>query len=204
MRYITYEWQEDEWSGEYGFWPVNTERHPVIAPVTSGMALAHDLLEHQNGFARIGTLEDEIEAIGAILFVRGAYGCVDRSGGHCIYAGCKGELENLIEYRDPRPMRGPVPLNGDEEVTELLAQASSSIGDDDFLVLSRPWLLRGYAKAQRRFKDEQIAVNELFFQIKQSVDDLLRDHEPQEGDQIRLGWSLDDHKLYRVGEFAYE
>lgn len=41
---------------------------------TDGVLIAHDLLEHQNGLSEIGTVWDELEALGGIWQVRGRTG----------------------------------------------------------------------------------------------------------------------------------
>lgn len=42
-----------------------------------GTAIAHDLLEHQNGLDKIGTIIDELQALGGVLFVRGHSGVLN-------------------------------------------------------------------------------------------------------------------------------
>lgn len=42
--------------------------------------LTHDIVEHQNGARNIGTVEDELEAIGAIWVTRGQWGDFAHSG----------------------------------------------------------------------------------------------------------------------------
>lgn len=45
---------------------------------TDGRLLAHDLIEHVNGVQAIGSIDDELEALGAIWYVRGQHDDLDR------------------------------------------------------------------------------------------------------------------------------
>jgi hypothetical protein len=46
---------------------------------TEGLLIAHDLIEHVNGVQHIGTINDELEALGAMWYVRGQHGDLHRN-----------------------------------------------------------------------------------------------------------------------------
>jgi len=77
MRTKDLEVRRCEESGELG-WVFSDMRDidGMIMVSTAGYMLAHDLFEHVNGIDRIGSVGDEIEALGAMYFVRGWNGNV--------------------------------------------------------------------------------------------------------------------------------
>lgn len=64
-----------------------------IQGATEGRLVAHDILEHVNGLDCIGSVADEIEAIGACWHIRGSNGYFDRDP----YTILAGDIENMLE-----------------------------------------------------------------------------------------------------------
>lgn len=73
MRRVMLEVFEDDNTGELGFGLLDMPRHEQTNAATEGALVAHDLIEHVNGPALIGTIDDELEALGAIWYVRGQH-----------------------------------------------------------------------------------------------------------------------------------
>ena len=80
----------------------------VDDPMGDAYLVAHDIVEHVNGFDKIGGLEDEIEALGALWVVRG-HSCDIRRPNRSMYSPertISSELEDLAQmYWSGRPLR---------------------------------------------------------------------------------------------------
>lgn len=70
---------EDRNLGGLGFAIPGMPRNDSTNP-GNGLQVAHDLIEHVNGAHLIGTIDDELEAIGAIWYVRAEIGDLTRDG----------------------------------------------------------------------------------------------------------------------------
>lgn len=64
----------DEPTGEIGLIFDETPRSDELVADRKGGLLAHDLVEHQNGFRKIGCPLDELEALGGVWHARGRHG----------------------------------------------------------------------------------------------------------------------------------
>lgn len=71
IRLVTF---EDDVSGETGFILKGTPEFEGLSADKTGLLIAHDLLEHQNGVAGMGPVWDELEASGGVWYVRGQWG----------------------------------------------------------------------------------------------------------------------------------
>ncbi len=79
MRHIRLVAFEDEPTGNLGL-IVKGSEGPEIYSDNKGSLIAHDIVEHQNGMAAIGGIDDELEAIGALWQVRGRHGTLLHEG----------------------------------------------------------------------------------------------------------------------------
>lgn len=80
MQY-TFDYLEDPSYGHMGY-SYRQRRYKLdrggINVATSGKLVAHDLLEHPN-IAIIGSIGDELEALGGVLYMRGQFGDISRT-----------------------------------------------------------------------------------------------------------------------------
>lgn len=75
MRHVTLKTCSDEYDSKPGFALVGTDCNADgYAADRDGILIAHDLLEHVNGPGEIGSVWDELEALGAIWQVRARHG----------------------------------------------------------------------------------------------------------------------------------
>jgi len=96
---------------------------------TEGLIIAHDLIEHQNGIKAIGSIDDELEALGACWWIRGQWGLLRegsynspeeglaRDVGHLGEIFCRG-----VEFRTYVPRTRPGEWNetrSEEHTSEL-------------------------------------------------------------------------------------
>ena len=73
MKSVTLEGWEDQ-HGTVGLRIRGTTPADNMDAALSGDLIAHDLIEHVNGSGRIGMIDDEMEAMGALYAARGQYG----------------------------------------------------------------------------------------------------------------------------------
>lgn len=74
MRHVRLIATPDEYDNELGFKLKGTADFEGFMACRNGELTAHDLLEHQNGIAAMGSVWDELEALGGIWQVRGRHG----------------------------------------------------------------------------------------------------------------------------------
>lgn len=123
----TYDHEDDCW----GLFLEGNEHKPYINPILDGGVIAHDIIEHSNGVEPMGTIVDELEALGGVYFVRGQFDEIS-TGRYCqtvVESLCRA-LDDLAEYylhancdikKDVRAMPNPDTL--DETMLETLQQA---------------------------------------------------------------------------------
>lgn len=179
-----------------------------------GLTLAHDLLEHQNGAAHIGTVWDELEALGGIWQVRGRTGdMLSKSGGMYSPAYHVGSdiarmWQEWIDEGDPphkHRVKRTRPHLYDDDFAEIIEQARHDILNeadeaftdseltllDDYLGQALHRLRMGFRKAERRFGSNYTGHN-LFRVIR----DACARAPEYEGQEARLSYSLDDGRAY--------
>lgn len=161
---------------------------------TDSILIAHDILEHQNGLNKIGSIDDELEALGGMWFIRGENGMIRANSYHSNAVHLESDLINLgrIFIEQGVEFRTEIPVNPDNfysiledgeidfmmaELYEKLKQ-ECDIGEDsdtsDFERLNTyfqaiaPYLEQGYNKASERFSSWGHA-NNLFYSIEQEL-----------------------------------
>lgn len=78
MRHVRLVSFEDQVTGEVGLGFKGHTSHPNLLSDREGGLIAHDIVEHQRGLGAIGSVEDELIALGALWQVRGSLGFPDR------------------------------------------------------------------------------------------------------------------------------
>lgn len=125
-------------------------------PLSSGLTLAHDLLEHVNGLEYIGSFEDEFQALGAMIFVRWSklgYRRIDPE-----YALAQEIENNLCELgRELDPVEDISLPEGDfedrVEATLRVVSASSERYRSSHMPVIRNYMRLGIVKAMERYRD---------------------------------------------------
>ena len=173
---------------------------------TDGLLIAHDLLEHVNGIDKIGSIDDELEALGGVWYVRGQFGVLrqDNIGSaYSIEQNIAADVTNLGRYYVGRNInyRTPVPKTkaGDEEdaFKEIMRYGMRSLpteleSEDDY---SRTrfneyketaihYIRQGFRKARRKHKDAY-KTNCQFFAIARAINEIIDDIQ-WEGQQFLL------------------
>lgn len=169
--------RRDDSTGELGLAlaAVDIPDQPMVD--VDGINIAHDIVEHVNGFARIGTIADELEALGAIWYVRGQWGrlCGEREPELGIArdvtrmwedyaAGVCFPTEHALAKKTRRH------CYAEDALRTIIAEAGlpreAKRYADAVLILMRT----GYAKARRKYEPRgRFFANSLFWSIQEAV-----------------------------------
>ncbi len=79
MKTLILEAARDSETGTMGLVLAGQRNDGSTNTAAEGLLIAHDLIEHQNGSDAIGSIDDELEALGAIWYVRGQHGELQRA-----------------------------------------------------------------------------------------------------------------------------
>lgn len=148
--------------GETGVMPRCCYRSSVY-PTFTAEVFAHDMIEHINGVDAIGTVEDELEALGVVLWIRGLAGELDK-GIHNRYENIAHDLDSLFEVTSLCPdnedfgktmrliERPDEETQVDDEIDQaILAFNDESEGKEEFSEIARAYMELGAVKAKRKY-----------------------------------------------------
>lgn len=217
MKSIVFHPVEDEEFGGVGLLPDGyASAEGVLNAITAPFALAHDVIEHVNGFGRIGGVSDELEAFGALWWCRGRHSDIQRNN----YAGYLGphesvalEVAELFRKCDQGSGEHSPVFNraGDYEddfswiITKAHQYAKQEDREsfnqarfNDFAVSARTRMRAGLRKARRRYGDE---ANRLFWEIAEVMTPHMKGLE-EGGPLVRLTYGIKDGRGFaRASEF---
>ena len=207
MTTVTLRCVEDNASGDIGLVVSNLRQmSEEFMASTDGALIAHDILEHQNGIASIGSIDDELEALGGVWYVRGQHGTLRPNSYHSPEVSLGGDVMNLgmyfvereIEFRKPVPNTRP--HLHDESFKEIIKGGIRSLKCE--LEVDSEWqeqrikqykkaclhyMRAGYNKAHRRYRNENKA-NSMFWHIAAAVDTISA-HLEYPGQEFLLRYS---------------
>jgi hypothetical protein len=186
---------KDEMTGELGYALKGMNLGSEMVNASMGQGIAHDLLEHVNGPGEIGGINDEMEALGAIWYVRGQFGKLNSKGYGSIYTAEQSLASDVTRmFRDyvdggqyvsldSRSTRRLNDRDAENSLQQVLRDADASyMGEIEAEDKSRAecaWpayraeclnrMRTGWRKAARKYP---IAgeVNDLFWQIERVID----------------------------------
>ena len=163
-------------------------------PITGdGILIAHDLMEHVGGIENIGGIGEEIEALGAVWFVRGWTGTLRE--GRQVYHSPEVDLASDLSRffingygfgkLTPKTSTGRDDDNFDEIIKEIISETRNQINaeleyqDDlpsawtinEYLQDAVHFLRTGYRKARTKYKrEERWGVYNQFQNIAKEID----------------------------------
>lgn len=181
--------------------PANTS---LALDLGTGIIIAHDIVEHQQGIEKIGTFEDELLALGAGWVTRGSFGSYDQVGQGYYSAEqvLSHDLDNLLEYLErPLKYRKAAPHIYDESFMSALENIDPIHSNLKNTLLN--WLRAGARMQERRFRkfyNPGHIANANFYDI---VDAVSKVEIEFQGQQFRLqskGWNWD----WTFEEIGYE
>lgn len=193
MKSVKLKCVEDRATGELGLIVEGTRLmdYPMVS--SEGLLIAHDLLEHQQGVKKIGSIDDELIALGGVWFVRGLTGVLRRDRSGSIYSteeNLGGDIASMARiYRDGVNFRSAVPctrrseednafesmLTAARKMYRAEAEYDEPEGAEDhrrletYFEAALHYLRKGYRLAQRRFGTTWRA-NAQFWAIAEAVD----------------------------------
>jgi hypothetical protein len=211
MKTVILEAFRDENTGELGLGVVGMPRDQNTNAANDGLLIAHDLIEHVNGPEQIGSIDDELEALGAVWYVRGQHGELRRDG----IGSCCSVEENLASdvvrmFRDHisgnqhvsyAPLRTR-PVTHDYDLRCVLDYADASylsdFNDWEYEEARRRWgpyravalhrMRMGYRKARRKWERKgHFAANAQFWAIAEATDRAAK-HPEFEGMRYKLSF----------------
>ena len=190
MKSITLQAFTDESTGSLGLGVRGMSRSYETNAALDGATIAHDLLEHVNGVQHIGSIDDELEALGALWFTRGQFNDLRRDGRvsyHSVYENVAADVCRMFRdhveggaYVAPDAPRTRA-CDADDEFNDVLECADRGWRGEFYdpsegahawpayraVCLSR--LRIGFRKARRKYKDARDA-NSLFWAVANAVD----------------------------------
>jgi hypothetical protein len=195
--------------GTLGLMLARAPRRYETNSASSGLLLAHDIIEHQNGVERLGEIDDELEALGAIWITRGQFGDLSRNGAGSAYstetniasdvtrmgvdvihgAYFPAEQPRTREHSHDGAFRSiieiarqdiPKELNSDETLDHDQIAAR-----DRYLGAALHLMRRGARKCARRFPG-QFTANSQFWAIAEAVEPFCKPD--YEGARYLLDW----------------
>jgi hypothetical protein len=123
------------------------------------LLIAHDLIEHQNGVAAIGSIDDELEALGAIWYVRGQHGELRRDGtggAYTLHENVASDVTRMFrdhaeggQHVDFAGVRAWRPVYHDDDLQQIIEAADRSWADE----FSTPGEAREHAPAWKAYRD---------------------------------------------------
>lgn len=154
-------------SMEMGFKPFNAKEH--YTPFSSGSMIAHDLIEHGYGIDSIGTIEDELMAVGAAVGVRMQFGVITDSG-------VAGDLITVYDYWKGRKLKVPKTHQHDldEDFDHIINEFVKRIAEyiepnkpvDMFVKACKHLMRKGARRCVQRFGSFE-AANKAFYNLEQ-------------------------------------
>lgn len=190
--------QEDSQTGELGwiFSDININEDLFMSS-NDPLLLAHDFLEHPNGLDSIGSIDDEMQALGGIWFVRGQFGLLRKDNVGMAYSIEQHLASDLSRMYREQEITSYTMIDDSEraeikysaidndvietakEIIELARNDINSeledgeqfdIGIDEYLADAKLYFLLGYQRSVIRFDDDANSANELFWNIVSAFD----------------------------------
>jgi hypothetical protein len=215
MRWLTLGVEQCDSTGELGFKIRGMKSTNGMFVGSSGLVVAHDIVEHVNGLEAIGTIGDELMALGGIWRCRGQWGDIVRGTVGTTLSPeqhVAGELPELYHlYRSGVPLREEIPVikNEDEEDRELFERIVETAKpmvrgnwDDDwdhkswvaFCEAAVPLMMKGAIKFTNRWEDDLMG-NSQFWSIHYEVQTVIDNVELHEGQIWKLGYGQGQAKI---------
>lgn len=215
MNTVILEARKDRETGELGYMVVGTKmiEYPMVS--REGLLIAHDLLEHVNGVDSIGSIDDELEALGGVWYVRGEFSDLNRNSRvgsrNSPEENLAGDVLNLARiYNNGVNFRTPVPETEEhdedisfESIIDIAkGQVEDEIDEEDrdaerlkqYFDAVLHYMRKGYDKAAAKYPN-QCMVNDLFWAIAEACDPYVGSAE-MKGQRLELSYNLTTGMAY--------
>lgn len=231
MRYVTLVSVNDQSTGELGLKVEGVPEIDYPMAAMEGLLIAHDILEHQQGVSKIGTIGDELLALGGIWYVRGQHADLRRDGRGSMYNSHENVASDLANmgrmYVQGCMLHSKVPsklpaCDADDDIRDILRYGAKEMVDEfracsetlcheerkrmgKYLRMSEILMRKGYNMARRRFErgeHSRYYANSLFWKIAEAVDPYCK-HIEYEGQQFRLSYGDGEAKCKEIYDEEY-
>lgn len=139
----------------------------------ASFTLAHDIVEHVNGLDKIGTVEDELMALGAVWVTRGQWGGISQNR-HITatpYEQIATDVYEMFEHSDYVPLakfEGIPAQSGHWEDLEVICEHARTHGaTGEWIAKAMLWLEAGAAAQESRF--EGTTAHDTFWSIENAI-----------------------------------
>jgi len=179
-------------SGELGLCFDSLVINPDLFMVTSDpIQIAHDYCEHVNGIAAIGSIHDELEALGGIQFVRGYNEVLRRDNVGSYYSFDQNLATDIsrmwcersyIDFNSWTGERADMDTNVICEARlSMLQEYEGMVYSEyrDYLQSAAAYMALGYEKANKRY-ESQGQANDLFWAMYEAIERLHIDYKGQQ------------------------
>ena len=164
--------------------------------------IAHDYCEHVNGIDQIGSIHDELEALGGIMFVRGYNEILRRDNVGIFYNFDQNIAADIVRMYGEREITDFTPCDKSDwakadgiiyEARKGIIEEYWSSGIDyreyrAYIDSCAAYMEQGYNKAEQRYPSRMVA-NDLFWAMFEAVETIECDYEGQ-----RFELSIDEAK----------
>lgn len=210
MKSLMLNVRDCEMTGEIGLLPENVRscEDLDIMPFRDGRGAAHDVMEHLLIGLPIGGLEAELQALGAMWYLRGQHDDLNRYsrfGYQSPYGSLSNDLNSFWERFDCTLYWTPKTRAGDfeDDIDEIIELAEESCTREhcqedmleehdaykaQFLNGVRHFMRRGISKMRKKFPDAMDG-NTLFWNIAEAIDGIIEQIE-HTGQQFRLEYNM--------------
>ena len=208
--------REDNATGELGLMIQGTPmlaNDPMVA--VEGLLVAHDLIEHVNGHESIGSIDDELEALGGVWNTRGQWGVLRRDNRGSMYTpeqSIGSDVMNLgmiymrgIDFRSPIPKTretgdtegwlDDVLENGKKDLISELQYDDEPIDFNrlnEYMRAAKHYIRQGYRKHVNKYGSD-FEANNLFWNIADAVEPYIK-HVEYQGQEFKL--TINDRGVY--------
>jgi len=220
MRYVRFRVVEDQEFGGLGLKFAQTHKLcNGMFTIQNGLILAHDLVEHQQGHQKIGSIGDEMVALGGSCYTRGQWEDVSRrsiySAADSLASDLTGQMATLYLEQNV-PFRQKLVTSRDEDPSGFVDCVIETARDswsknyesydldhrptqervDTYLEACRTYMLHGAKLAHRRYGCGMLA-NNLFREIERVVGEDRISFMDYEGQEFLLGYDFKLNVTFR-------
>lgn len=189
--------------------------------IQTGLLLAHDIIEHQQGTSKIGTIGDEMIALGGTCYSRGQWGDISRNPAGMFTSPEKSIALDIIDmaelyFRSGIPFRQKLVKSRKDDPSDFVDYVIEAAREgwdkeiqpsydqeevDTYLEACRTYMLHGSKLADRRFGSGMLA-NDMFWSIEERTRDTINSLE-YEGQEFILSYNF-NKKITIHEEYNYD
>lgn len=186
--------KQDFQTGELGYCFDSLNINDELVMVGDSLLLAHDLLEHQNGLGSIGSIHDELIALGGILFVRGYDQVLRRDNSGGVYSFDESLASDVVRMYGELSYIDFIPTDKIESDNGII---------DSVVTLAREGIIEEYDRAGITFSEYKAYIDSIASYMQQGYD-LAEKRYTSQYDACQLFWTLEEALRPHCDNVEYE